>query len=125
MSDQLLDYEEDDRYDRGSSEESDDSVQEDGEVSSSDGGGNVPADDSSAAKSNKLPGLQFCPRHKPGMMVEVCTTCRAALAIVRPEMVKQLFMSCPHLPMLLPDMQAGLMSIRVRQSHQPGHGSSV
>ena len=100
MSDQLLDYEEDDRYDRGSSEESDDSVQEDGEVSSSEGGGippssDVPADDSSAAKSNKLPGLQFCPRHKPGMMVEVCTTCRAALAIVRPEMVKQLFMSPP------------------------------
>ena len=36
MSDHLLVYEEDDRYDRGSSEESDDSVQEDGEMSSSD-----------------------------------------------------------------------------------------
>ena len=41
MSDHLLVYEEDDRYDMGSSEESDDSVQEDGEMSSSDGGGNV------------------------------------------------------------------------------------
>ena len=73
-------------------------------------------------QEQQVAGLQFCPRHKPAMMLEVCTTYHAALAIVRPEMVKQLFMP---MPMLLPDMQAGLMSIRVRQSHQPGHGSSV
>ena len=38
----------------------------------------------------RVPGLTFCPVHKPGQMVEVCKTCRTVLAIVRPAVAKQL-----------------------------------
>ena len=34
--------------------------------------------------------LTFCPTHKPGSMVEMCLTCRAVLALVRPEVAKEL-----------------------------------
>ena len=94
MSDQFLDYEDEgDRFVRerksSSDESEEDSEQEDGELASSGDDGET------AAKSDKVPKLQFCPKHKPGSMVEVCNTCRAAMAIESPEMVKQLFMSPP------------------------------
>ena len=38
----------------------------------------------------RVPGLTFCPVHKPGQMVEVCKTCRTVLALVRPAVAKQL-----------------------------------
>ena len=36
------------------------------------------------------PTLQMCSKHKPGSMLEVCKVCSAALAMVRPEVAKQL-----------------------------------
>ena len=38
----------------------------------------------------RVTGLTFCPTHKPGSMVEMCLTCRAVLALVRPEVAKEL-----------------------------------
>ena len=38
----------------------------------------------------RVPGLTFCPEHKPGQMVEVCLTCRTTLALVRPNVAKEL-----------------------------------
>ena len=38
----------------------------------------------------RITGLTFCPTHKPGSMVEMCLTCRAVLALVRPEVAKEL-----------------------------------
>ena len=43
----------------------------------------------------KPPVLQMCTVHKPGAMVEVCKTCHAALAMMRPEVVKQLLAQPP------------------------------
>ena len=57
---------------------------EEGDRAEDDGQG----DDSAA--SAVAPLLSLCSRHKPGQMVEVCLTCRAALGIVRPEVAKQL-----------------------------------
>jgi hypothetical protein len=39
---------------------------------------------------SRIPGLTFCPTHKPGQMLEVCLTCRAVLGMVRPSVAKQL-----------------------------------
>ena len=36
------------------------------------------------------PTLQMCSKHKPGSMLEVCKVYSAALAMVRPEVAKQL-----------------------------------
>ena len=47
----------------------------------------------------RVPGLTFCPVHKPGQMVEVCKTCRTVLALVRPAVAKQLLI--PGRPCLL------------------------
>ena len=41
----------------------------------------------------RIPGLTFCPDHKPGQMVEVCLNCRTALALVTPNVAKQLVIS--------------------------------
>ena len=38
----------------------------------------------------RITGLTFCPTHKPGSMVEMCLTCRAVLALVRPGVAKEL-----------------------------------
>ena len=38
----------------------------------------------------RVTGLTFCPTHRPGFMVEMCLTCRAVLALVRPEVAKEL-----------------------------------
>ena len=64
----------DDSHDEESSEESDD------ENESS----------KAAEQLTRVPGLTFCPEHKPGQMVEVCLTCRTALALVRPNVAKEL-----------------------------------
>ena len=47
-------------------------------------------DHKATEKLARVPGQTFCPDHKPGQMVEVCLTCRTALALVRPNMAKQL-----------------------------------
>ena len=38
----------------------------------------------------RVTGLTFCATHRPGFMVEMCLTCRAVLALVRPEVAKEL-----------------------------------
>ena len=43
----------------------------------------------------KPPVLQMCSVHKPGAMLEVCKTCHAALAMMRPEVAKQLLAQPP------------------------------
>ena len=40
--------------------------------------------------SGSQPTLQMCSKHKPGAMIEICKVCSAALAMVRPEIAKQL-----------------------------------
>ena len=47
-------------------------------------------DHKATEKLARVPGLTFCPDHKPGQMIEVCLTCRTALALVRPNVAKQL-----------------------------------
>ena len=47
-------------------------------------------DHKATEKLARVHGLTFCPEHKPGQMVEVCLTCRTALALVRPNVAKQL-----------------------------------
>ena len=47
-------------------------------------------DPKATEKLARVPGLTFCPEHKPGQMIEVCLTCRTALALVRPNVAKQL-----------------------------------
>ena len=47
-------------------------------------------DHKATEKLARVPGLTFCPDHKPGQMIELCLTCRTALALVRPNMAKQL-----------------------------------
>ena len=46
-------------------------------------GGDSHEDDRSSEESeseDEDPGLIFCPQHKTGQMIEVCLTCRTALA---------------------------------------------
>ena len=57
------------------------------DVSEEDTGGSVAP---SVGKAPDMPVVSMCSVHKPGNMIEVCTTCSAALALVRPEIVKQL-----------------------------------
>ena len=59
---------------------------EDGEVQDD----NVTEHVTAAEQLARVPGLTFCPQHKPGQMVEICLTCRAVLSMVKPDMAKQL-----------------------------------
>ena len=62
-------------------------------ASDSDGGEAADDMDGTASDGGNVgvtPTLQLCSAHKPGCMVEVCKTCSAALAMVRPEVAKQL-----------------------------------
>ena len=52
--------------------------------------GEMKAPRAAADQLARVSGLTFCPTHKPGSMVEVCLTCRAVLALVRPEVAKEL-----------------------------------
>ena len=94
MSD--LDYESD-RSSAGGSQYADQREDDDGDYSGSDdedgeaseeGTGN--SADLPVGKSLGMPFISMCSAHKPGNMVEVCNTCNAALAMLRPEVVKQL-----------------------------------
>ena len=57
---------------------------------SSEESGEEDEDPKATEKLARVPGLTFCPEHKPGQMIEVCLTCRTALALVRPNVAKQL-----------------------------------
>ena len=46
-------------------------------------------EDGSSSQGTK-PTLQMCSKHKPGAMIEICKVCSAALAMVRPDIAKQL-----------------------------------